>query len=107
MRVRYSQMIGYMTPEKVTGALGGVTDAWTGERTQTRAVLSAPSGSLQLAAYGQILSEMTALTLPAECAIQPGDGVWMNGTGEKPDAIVVAVRKYPMHVEADVKRLVT
>ena len=48
---------------------------------------------------------MVTMTLRKGCPIAANDGVWLENT-EAPWGIVAAVRAYPRHTEADVKRAV-
>ena len=105
MRYRYKKSILYAHPTPTTGAFGSVTSRWGQEKYPEKAVLSPPSGALAAARYGLELGDMVTMTLRKGCPIAANDGVWLENT-EAPWGIVAAVRAYPRHTEADVKRAV-
>lgn len=105
MRYRLKKTIRWMQPTKGTGDLGSVTDRWVKDYTTERAVITAPTGQLAAAQYGNALSSIVTLTLPAKSQIGIGYGVWMaDEPTVAPWGKVVACRKYPLHVEADVEK---
>ena len=106
MRRALEKTISWSAPVPAIGAFGGATSAWTGDRVTEPATIGAASGGLQIAAYGQTINDMRVMNLERDSMIDVGCGVWVNGAGDAPDYVVTAVRRYPMHTEADVKRAV-
>ena len=107
MRHRYTVSIQWMEPREKTGAFSSKTNDWTGARQSAKAILSPPSGQMMAQQYGSALSDVTTITLPRKTPISVGCGVWLHDTQTAaPWGIVLAVRTYPRHTEADVQRSV-
>lgn len=106
MRYRFAQRISYKTPVSVYGTLGDVKSDWSGEKRAAYAVLSPVSDSADTSPLGLRRDNACRLLLDRDCALRLGDGVWLDGALETPDAVVTAIRRYQTHVEADVMRLI-
>lgn len=58
------------------------------------------SGILTRFRYGQYVQDMLRLLFPCDAAVSPGDKITVAGT----PYVCVAVRAYPGHLQADVRR---
>ena len=106
MRHRYTKSIWYVAPKEKQGTFSSVRSDYTGERETAKAVIAAPVGQMAAAQYGLELPHVMTLTLPKKCKIKENDGVFFEEEALTPWGIVETVRPYPLHTEADVKRLV-
>ena len=97
--------IQWMIPRASVGTLGSITRDWSNTKHSEKVIAAAPTGQMAAAQYGLDMGAVITLTIRKNCPISENCGVWLENT-ENPWGIVVAVRRYPLHTEADVKRLV-
>lgn len=105
MRHRYSKTIEWTEGVPRAGAFNSSSSDWSGARHTVRAVAAAPTGNIAAAQYGFELNHVITLTLPKNCEITENSAVWFDHDAA-PWGMVQSVRRYPRHVEADVKKAV-